>query len=79
MCIRTDNGGGYLSSFQEYCKDQEIKHQRTPPKTSQLNGLVERMNRFLVERVRCLLSHAKLSKSFLGEATFQTSFRVAKM
>jgi len=34
----------------------------------QLNGIVERMNRTVVERVRCLLSHAKLHKNFWGEA-----------
>ena len=38
------------------------------PKTSQLNGLAERMNRTLMERVRCLLYEAKLPNSFWGEA-----------
>ncbi|GJW79856.1 putative RNA-directed DNA polymerase [Tanacetum coccineum] len=38
--------------------------QRPPPKTPQLNGLAERMNRTLVKRVRCLLSHAGLPASF---------------
>ena len=33
-----------------------------------MNGLAERMNRTLVERVRCLLSHAQLPRSFWGEA-----------
>ena len=63
-CIRTDNGGEYCGSFDAYCREHGIKHQKTPPKTPQLNGLAERMNRTLVERVRCLLSDAKLSKTF---------------
>nr|GFD16629.1 hypothetical protein [Tanacetum cinerariifolium] len=42
--------------------------QKTPPKTPQLNGLAEWMNRTLVERVRCFLSHAGLLASFWGEA-----------
>lgn len=67
-CIRTDNGGEYSGPFDEYCRQQGIRHQKTPPKTPQLNGLAERMNRTLVERVRCLLSHAKLPKFFWGEA-----------
>ena len=67
-CIRTDNGGEYTGSFDEYCKALGIRHQRTPPKTPQLNGLAERMNRTLMERVRCLLSHAKLPNSYWGEA-----------
>ncbi|GJZ81343.1 putative RNA-directed DNA polymerase [Tanacetum coccineum] len=67
-CIRTDNGGEYIGPFDAYCREHGIQHQKTPPKTPQLNGLAERMNRTLVERVRCLLSHAGLPASFLGEA-----------
>lgn len=67
-CIRTDNGGEYSGPFDEYCRQQGIRHQKTPPKTPQLNGLAERMNRTLVERVRCLLSQAQLPRSFWGEA-----------
>ncbi|RVW62633.1 Retrovirus-related Pol polyprotein from transposon TNT 1-94 [Vitis vinifera] len=43
-CIRTDNGGEYSGPFDEYCKQHGIRHQKTPPKTPQLNGLAERMN-----------------------------------
>ena len=32
------------------------------------NGDVERMNRTIVEKVRCMLKLAKLPKSFWGEA-----------
>ena len=67
-CIRTDNGGEYIGPFDAYCKQQGIRHQFTPSKTPQLNGLAERMNRTIVERVRCLLSSAKLRKHFWGEA-----------
>lgn len=38
-----------------------------PLKTPYVNELVEMMNRTLMERVRFLLSHAKLSKVFSGE------------
>ena len=68
MCIRTNNGGEYSGLFDEYCKQQGIRHQKTPPKTPQLNGLAERMNRTLIERVRCLLSQAQLPRTFWGEA-----------
>jgi hypothetical protein len=57
-CIRTNNKGEYLGPFDEYCKQQGIWHQMTPLKTPQLNGLTERMNKTLVERVRCLLSQS---------------------
>ena len=64
-CIRTDNGGEYCGPLDEYCRQyQGIRHQKTPPETPHFNGLAERMNRTLMERVRCLLSKAKLSGSF---------------
>ncbi|RDX72209.1 hypothetical protein CR513_48336, partial [Mucuna pruriens] len=47
-----------------------IRHEKTPPKTPQLNGLAERMNMTLIERVRCMLSEARLPKHFWGEALY---------
>jgi len=64
--IRTDNGGEYYGPFDVYCKQHDIAYEKTP----QLNGLAERMNRTLIERVRCMLSEAKLSKHFWGEALY---------
>ena len=69
-CIRTDNGGEYCGPFDIYCKQHGIAHEKTPPKTPQLNGLAERMNKTLIERVRCMLSEAKLPKHFWGEALY---------
>jgi len=63
-CVRADNGGEYRGPFESYCKVHGIRLEKTPPKTPQLNGLAERMNRTIEERVRCMLSHAKLPKSF---------------
>ncbi|RDX90352.1 hypothetical protein CR513_27790, partial [Mucuna pruriens] len=61
-CIRSNNGGEYCGPF------DGIRHEKTPPKTPQLNDLAERMNRTLIERVRCMLSEARLPKHFWGEA-----------
>jgi len=36
--------------FDEYCRRQDIRHQKTP-KTPQLNGLIESMNRTLMEDI----------------------------
>ena len=66
--VRADNGGEYRGPFESYCKGQGIKLEKTVPKTPQLNGVAERMNRTIEERIRCMLSHAKLSKSFWAEA-----------
>ncbi|RDY00420.1 hypothetical protein CR513_16399, partial [Mucuna pruriens] len=63
-CIRSDNGGEYCGPF------DGIRHEKAPPKTSQLNGLTERMNRKLIERVMCMLSEARLPKHFWGEALY---------
>ncbi|RDX91760.1 hypothetical protein CR513_26204, partial [Mucuna pruriens] len=69
-CIRSDNGGEYCGPFDVYCKQQGIRHEKTPPKTPQLNGLVERMNRTLIKRVRCMLSEARLPKHLWGETLY---------
>ena len=68
-CLRSDNGGEYTSrEFRAYCSAHDIKHEKTVPRTPQHNGIAERMNRTIVERVRCMLSLAKLPKSLWGEA-----------
>jgi transposase InsO family protein len=72
-CIRSDNGGEYCGPFDAYCREQGIRHEKTPPKTLQLNALVERMNKTLVERVKCRLSDMKLPNSFWGEAFYTVS------
>ncbi|KAE8663641.1 hypothetical protein F3Y22_tig00112925pilonHSYRG00085 [Hibiscus syriacus] len=38
-CVRSDNGGEYRGHFEAYCKKYDIRLERTPPKTPQLNGL----------------------------------------
>ncbi|KAG8477517.1 hypothetical protein CXB51_031022 [Gossypium anomalum] len=42
--------------------------------TSQQNGVAKRMNRTIIEKVRCMLSNANLSKSFWAEATSTACF-----
>lgn len=44
------------------------------PRTSQLNDLVERMNKNLMGRVRCLLSKEKLPNSYWGEALLTATY-----
>ncbi|KAE8658916.1 hypothetical protein F3Y22_tig00116965pilonHSYRG00268 [Hibiscus syriacus] len=67
-CVRYENGGEYGGPFEAYYKKYGIRLEMTPPKTPQLNELAERMSRTIEERVRYVLSHAKLPKSFWGEA-----------
>ena len=62
--LKVNNGGEYHGPFEAYCKTYGIKLEKMTPKTPQLNGVVERMNRTIKERVWCMLSYAKLPKSF---------------
>lgn len=51
-CLRTDNRGEYFSNaFNEYCNRFGIKHEKTVPGTSQQNGVAERMNCTIMEKV----------------------------
>ena len=67
-CVKTDNGGEYCGPFDGYYTNHDIRHQKTPLKTLKLNEIAERLNRTLVERVRCLLSESQLPQSFWGKA-----------
>ena len=76
--VRTDNGGEYKGKFEEYYKCQGIRIEYTVPKTPDLNGLAERMNRTIMERVRSMLSHAKLPKSYWAKAMYTVVYLINK-
>ena len=64
-CLYTDNEREYMSNeCKSYYSEKGIKHEKTVPGTLQQNGVVERMNRTIVENVRCMLRMANLPKSF---------------
>ena len=52
----------------KFFEKEGIKHEFTPAYTPQLNGVAERFNRTLLDRVRCLLLTCNVSKSFWPEA-----------
>jgi hypothetical protein len=63
--FRTDGGGEYTSKkFAEYLKSEEILKETTTPYTPQSNGVVEQVNRTIMERVRCMLDNAGISKKY---------------
>ena len=66
-CIRVDNDGEYRGPFEKYCREHGIKLEKTVLKTPHQNGVAERINITIVERIRCMLSHTKLPKSFCDE------------
>lgn len=64
-CFRSDNRGEYtLNEFVSYCATHEIRHEQTFYGTPQHNGVAERMNRTIAERVRYMLRVTKRPKSF---------------
>ncbi|KAH9689185.1 hypothetical protein KPL70_015411 [Citrus sinensis] len=68
-CLRTDNGGEYTDGeFVAFCKQECIQRQFTVAYTPQQNGVAERMNRTLTERIRAILRTAGLPNSFWAEA-----------
>ncbi|KAL6202242.1 hypothetical protein ACLB2K_025951 [Fragaria x ananassa] len=68
-CLRSDNGGEYTSNeFRGYCSKHDIRHIKTVPSTPQHNGVAQRMNRTILEKVRSMLKTANLAKEFWGAA-----------
>lgn len=68
-CLRTDNGLEYCNKkFDEFCKAAGIKRHRTCSYTPQQNGVSERMNRTIMERVRCMLAESGMEEKFWAEA-----------
>ena len=47
--VRADNGREYRGQFEEYYPSKGIRLEYIVPKTSELNGLAERMNRTIME------------------------------
>ena len=66
--VKADNDGEYRGPFEQFCRSHGIRLEKTVPNTPQQNGVAERMNSTICHRIRCMLSHAILSKSYWGEA-----------
>lgn len=54
----------YLKKFTAFCKSKGVTRHLTVRGTPQQNGVAERMNGRLLERVRCMLLNAGLPKGF---------------
>jgi hypothetical protein len=67
--LRSDRGGKYFANtFDEFCVEHGIVHERTPPYSPQSNGIAERKKRTLTELVNAMLDTAELSREWWGEA-----------
>lgn len=73
--VRTDRGGEYLSiALREYFSNRGILHQTTAPYTPEQNGVAERLNRTLMEKVRAMLLGAGLKKELWAEAVVAANY-----
>jgi len=67
--LRTDNGGEYTSiEFEQYLKNNGIRHEVSTPFTPEQNGVSERLNRTLQEMALSQIVHAGLSKHFWADS-----------
>lgn len=73
--LRSDNGREYLGNeFQSFCKSKGIQMVLTVPYTPQQNGVSERINRNLMEKVRAMIHECGLSKEMRGEALYCANY-----
>lgn len=73
--LRTDNGGEYFGGeFVRFCRERGIQMTPTAPYTPQQNGVSERMNRTLMEKVRTILHESGCPFMFWGEALYASTY-----
>ena len=75
--LEPNNEGEYTSNeFKSYCSEKGIRHKKTVPGTPQQNGVAERMNCTIVEKIKCMLRMANLPKSLWGEAVVTACYLI---
>jgi transposase InsO family protein len=71
--LRTNNGLEFCwSEFNEFCQTERISRHHTVRNTPQQNGVAKCMNQILLEKARCMLSKARLTKTFWAETVNTT-------
>ncbi|GKA89306.1 retrovirus-related pol polyprotein from transposon TNT 1-94 [Tanacetum coccineum] len=75
--LRTNNGLEFCNQeFKQLCIESGIARHLTVVGTPQQNGVAERMNRTLMDKVRCLLIQFGLPKTFWAEATCTAAYLI---
>eukprot|EP00253_Pinus_taeda_P001996 PITA_01996 len=74
--VEDNIGEFYSKEFEEFSKKCGIAWHKNTPYTPQQNGVVERMNKTLMERVRSMLSGVRLGQEFWIEAVETTCYLV---
>ncbi|CAA7059578.1 unnamed protein product [Microthlaspi erraticum] len=76
-CLRTDNGLEFCNTlFDDLCRKSGIKRHRTCTYTPQQNGVSERMNRTIMDKVRRKDSPRAVKGTFLGYPFGVKGYRV---
>ncbi|GKD63644.1 retrovirus-related pol polyprotein from transposon TNT 1-94, partial [Tanacetum coccineum] len=74
---RTNNGLEFCNrKFEQLCVESGIARHLTVAGMPQQNGLAERMNRTLMDKVLCLLIQSGLPKTFWAEATCTAAYLI---
>ncbi|KAF5376302.1 hypothetical protein D9615_008480 [Tricholomella constricta] len=69
LAVRTDEGPEFINSiWSAYTTKFGIKHETTAPHSSAANGVVERMNRTILDRGRSMINDSGLPAHYWGEA-----------
>ena len=75
--LRADNGLEFCNhEFDSYCADHGIARHRTVRLTPQQNGLAEKMNRTLMDKVKSMLIQSQFPKGLWAEILLTTSYLV---
>lgn len=75
--MRTDNDLELCNeAFNSFCVASGIVSHNTTAGTPQQNGLIERYNRTILERVRCMLTSDGLKKVFWAEVIWTTTYLI---
>ena len=79
-CLRMDNGREYKSDpFFDICNEHGVVHHFTVRETPQQNGVSERMNQTLIQKVHCMLSNTGLGKQFWAETLEYTHHLINRL
>ncbi|POS82922.1 hypothetical protein EPUL_004255 [Erysiphe pulchra] len=71
----TDNGTEHVNKrFKTLLDKKGIIHQLAPAYTKEPNGIIERLNRTITNKIRCLLKNADLLMYLWGEACLTATF-----
>ena len=73
--LATDNGTEFVNKrFRTLLDHKGIIHQLAPAYTKEPNGIIERVNRTITNKIRCLLKNASLPMFLWGEACLTATY-----